>query len=157
MKSCRGIWQVFATNQNSKMFLRLAEQQLSSLSIICVLHRCMYTYVTSELKKHNPEKGFKTKNHDCTHYTLFSTKSSLMDHMFYIRNLSAFLSSSSLQHKTCLIQKSLLYTVRTRPLKITHLLFSSFPNFSPPSHSPPNNSQMETLALANTFSYKTVF
>lgn len=40
VKSCRSIWQVFAKRQNSRLFLTLAELQLSNLSKpTCVLHR----------------------------------------------------------------------------------------------------------------------
>lgn len=51
VKRCRGIWQVFAKRQNSRLFLTLTELQFSNLSNLPVYytHDCV-SYLTSEFK-----------------------------------------------------------------------------------------------------------
>lgn len=137
MKSCRGIWQVLTTRQNSKMFLRLAEWQLSSLSIITCSTQ-MYTYVTSELKNKTLNKFLKSKI--MTVLIIHSVlKEKQLDGSYFLHTDPLSIPKQFTASTKYAVQKSLLCTVRTRPLKITHLLFSSFTDFFS-SHSPPNNS-----------------
>lgn len=83
VKSCRGIWQVFAKRQNSKLFLTLAELQFSNLSKpTCVLHSTVYRTLHLNLKTQFYVSFLNHESWLCSLYILFSMKRSLMDHIF---------------------------------------------------------------------------